>query len=55
MSCGEAGNLVHERMDGAISAREITYDFERLMREEGKPVKLLRCSEFGQAAARHMG
>ena len=44
-----------KRMDGAISAREVTYDFDRQMREDGKPVKLLRCSEFGQAVTRYMG
>jgi len=34
--------------------REVTYDFERLMREDGKPVKLLKCSEFGEAVVRRM-
>jgi hypothetical protein len=30
-------------------------DVERLMREGGKPVNLLGCSEFGEVAARRMG
>ncbi len=32
-------------MEGAIAAKTVTYDFERLM--EG--AKLLKCSEFGDA------
>ena len=38
-------------MDGAIGAKTVTYDFERLM--EG--AKLLKCSEFGQAVFECMG
>ncbi len=55
MGWKEAADLIIKGVDGAISAREVTYDFERLMREEGKPVRLLRCSEFGQAVVKHMG
>ncbi len=54
MGWKEAADLIIKGVDGAISAREVTYDFERLMREDGKPVKLLRCSEFGLAVVKHM-
>lgn len=51
----EAADLIIKGMDGAIGAREVTYDFEHQMREDGKPVKLLKCSEFGAAVVKHMG
>ena len=41
----EAADLVIEGMQGAIGAKTVTYDFERLM--DG--AKLLKCSEFGDA------
>ena len=37
--------------NGAIGARTVTYDFERLM--EG--AKLLKCSGFADAIIEHMG
>lgn len=46
----EAAELILKGMAGAIAAREVTYDFERLM--EG--AKLLKCSEFGAAVAEHI-
>jgi isocitrate dehydrogenase len=46
----EAANLVIKGMDGAISARTVTYDFARQM-EGAKEVK---CSEFGDAVIVHM-
>jgi isocitrate dehydrogenase len=46
----EAADLVIRGMDGAISARTVTYDFERLM----PGVKLLSCSEFGAAVTAKM-
>jgi isocitrate dehydrogenase len=46
----EAADLVIKGMDGAITAKSVTYDFHRLM--EG--ATLLKCSEFGQAVIRHM-
>ena len=46
----EAADLVIKGMDGAIGAKTVTYDFERLM--EG--ATLLKCSEFGQAVVKHM-
>ncbi|WP_428386707.1 NADP-dependent isocitrate dehydrogenase [Mucisphaera sp.] len=47
----EAADLIIKGMNAAISAKTVTYDFERLM--DG--AKLLRCSEFGEAVASHMG
>jgi isocitrate dehydrogenase len=46
----EAADLIVQGISGAISAREVTYDFHRLM--EG--ATLLKCSEFGDAVVRHM-
>jgi isocitrate dehydrogenase len=50
MGWTEAADLVVKGMDGAISARTVTYDFARLM-EGAKEVK---CSEFGDAVIAHM-
>jgi len=47
----EAADLVIRGMNGAIAAKTVTYDFERLM--DG--AKLLKCSEFGRAIVEHMG
>lgn len=47
----EAADLIISGMNGAIGAKTVTYDFERLM--EG--AKLLKCSEFGSAIVEHMG
>ncbi|UCC28754.1 MAG: NADP-dependent isocitrate dehydrogenase [Phycisphaerales bacterium] len=55
MGWTEAADLVIKGMGNAIGAREVTYDFERLMRAEGIDAKLLKCSEFGQALIKHMG
>ena len=41
----EAADLIITGMNGAIQAKTVTYDFERLM--DG--AKLLKCSEFGDA------
>ncbi|HLT30061.1 MAG TPA: NADP-dependent isocitrate dehydrogenase [Myxococcaceae bacterium] len=49
----EAADLIIKGMDGAISARTVTYDFARLMKDEGN-VTEVKCSEFGQAIIRHM-
>ena len=49
----EAAELINKGMDGAISARTVTYDFARLMKDEGN-VTEVKCSEFGQAIIRHM-
>ena len=46
----EAADLIIDGMNGAIQAKTVTYDFERLM--EG--ATLLKCSEFGDAIVQHM-
>ncbi|HAD43475.1 MAG TPA: NADP-dependent isocitrate dehydrogenase, partial [Plesiomonas shigelloides] len=46
----EAADLVVKGMEGAIAAKTVTYDFERLM--DG--AKLLKCSEFAKAMCEHM-
>jgi len=50
MGWPEAADLVVKGMDGAISARTVTYDFARLM-EGATEVK---CSEFGDRIVAHM-
>ena len=55
MGWTEAADLIIKGIGGAIGAKEVTYDFERLMRAEGIQAKLLKCSEFGEAIIRHMG
>ena len=55
MGWTEAADLIIKGMDGAIGAKEVTYDFHRLMKAEGVDAKLLKCSEFGQTVVRHMG
>ncbi len=46
----EAADLIISGMEGAISAKTVTYDFERLM---GDAI-LLSCSEFGDALIENM-
>lgn len=46
----EAADLIIKGTNGAISAKTVTYDFERLM--EG--AKLMSCSQFGDAMISHM-
>ena len=50
MGWGEAADLIVKGMGGAISAKTVTYDFERLMGD----ATLLKCSEFGAAIIAHM-
>jgi isocitrate dehydrogenase len=47
----EVADLIVKGMEGAIEAKTVTYDFERLM--DG--ATLLKCSEFGDAIIKHMG
>ncbi|MFQ5414012.1 MAG: NADP-dependent isocitrate dehydrogenase, partial [Phycisphaerae bacterium] len=54
MGWTEAADLIITGVQGAIAARTVTYDFERLMRAEGIDAKLLKCSEFGSAIIQHM-
>lgn len=50
MGWTEAADLIIKGTNGAISAKTVTYDFERLM--DG--ATLLSCSEFGDALIAHM-
>ena len=50
MGWTEAADLIVKGMEGAISAKTVTYDFERLMDD----ATLLKCSEFGSAITAHM-
>jgi len=46
----EAADLIIKGINGAIAAKTVTYDFERLM----QGATLVKCSEFGAAVAKHM-
>ena len=50
MGWTEAADLIINGVEGAISAKTVTYDFERLM--DG--ATLLKCSDFGAAIIAHM-
>jgi len=50
MGWTEAADLIVKRVEGAIAAKTVTYDFARLM---DKPTEV-KCSEFGDAIIKHM-
>lgn len=50
MGWSEAADLIIQGMQGAIAAKTVTYDFERLMPD----ATLLKCSQFGDAVISHM-
>jgi len=50
MGWSEAADLIVKGMEGAIIAKTVTYDFERLMDD----ATLLSCSAFGDALIAHM-
>ncbi|MGB2392841.1 MAG: NADP-dependent isocitrate dehydrogenase [Poseidonia sp.] len=50
MGWKEAADLIVKGMEGAISNKTVTYDFERLMDD----ATLLSCSAFGAAMIQHM-
>ncbi len=55
MGWTEAADMIIKGMDGAIVAKTVTYDFERLMKAEGDTqVKKVKCSEFADAVIKHM-
>ena len=55
MGWTEAADLIVKGMDGAIAAKTVTYDFARLMKQEGEAgVSEVKCSEFGQRIIAHM-
>jgi len=51
MGWQEAADLIVKGIEGAISAKTVTYDFERQM--EGATLR--KCSEFGDDIIKHMG
>ena len=51
MGWNDAADLIINGVEGAIAAKTVTYDFERLMPD----ATLLKCSEFGDAVIEHMG
>ena len=51
MGWTEAADLIIKGMDGAITAKTVTYDFHRMMEGATK----LKCSEFGDAVIKWMG
>ena len=51
----EAADLIIKGMDGAIGGHRVTYDFARLMKQEGvADVVEVKCSQFGEEIIRHM-
>ncbi|AWF39312.1 isocitrate/isopropylmalate dehydrogenase family protein [Proteus mirabilis] len=50
MGWTEAADLIIKAMEGAIEAKTVIYDFERLM--DG--ANLLKYSEFGDVIIKHM-
>jgi isocitrate dehydrogenase len=55
MGWTEAADLIIKGIDGAIGSKKVTYDFARLMKQDGETgVTELKCSEFGQNIIAHM-
>lgn len=50
MGWHEAADLILKGMSGAVAAKTVTYDFDRLMDGATK----VKCSEFGDAMIKHM-
>jgi isocitrate dehydrogenase len=51
----EAADLIIKGMDGAIGAHHVTYDFARLMKQEGIGDTVeVKCSQFGDEIIKHM-
>jgi len=50
MGWNKVGRTIEKGLKGAIKAKTVTYDFERLM----KNATLVKCSEFGDAIIKHM-
>ncbi|HSB18530.1 MAG TPA: NADP-dependent isocitrate dehydrogenase [Anaeromyxobacteraceae bacterium] len=55
MGWNEAADLIIKGMDGAIGAHRVTYDFARLMKQEGiQDTVEVKCSQFGDEIIKHM-
>ncbi|NNE25481.1 MAG: NADP-dependent isocitrate dehydrogenase [Saprospiraceae bacterium] len=50
MGWKQVGRIIERGLKGALKAKRVTYDFERLM----KNATLLKCSEFGDEIIKHM-
>ena len=50
MGWKKVGQIIERGLKGALKAKRVTYDFERLM----KNATLLKCSEFGDEIIKHM-
>jgi len=51
----EAADLIIKGMDGAIGGHRVTYDFARLMKQEGvSDATEVKCSQFGDEIIGHM-
>ena len=50
MGWHEVADLILKGMSGAVAAKTVTYDFDRLMDGATK----VKCSEFGDAMIKHM-
>jgi len=51
----EAADLIIKGMDGAIASKKVTYDFARLMKQEGEAkTEEVSCSGFGKNIIAHM-
>ena len=51
MKWDEAADLIIRGVEGAITAKTVTYDFARMM----PGAKAVKCSEFGEAVVKHLG
>jgi isocitrate dehydrogenase len=55
MGWNEAADRIIKGMDGAIGGHRVTYDFARLMKNEGvKDATEVKCSQFGDEIIKHM-
>jgi len=55
MGWNEAADLIIQGMQGAIGSKKVTYDFARLMKQEGVAgVTEVKCSGFGQEVIKNM-
>jgi isocitrate dehydrogenase len=55
MGWTEAADRIVKGMDGAIGAHRVTYDFARLMKQEGVSDTVeVKCSQFGDEIIKHM-
>jgi len=50
MGWNKVGRIIEKGLKGAIKAKTVTYDFERLMKNS----TLVKCSEFGDEIIKHM-